>query len=155
MQLVTSKKQKKKSSPSYFSIFGHHQLPTMELLLGYTVARGGRRLYMCWTSFPRSTVLTVSIPGSVADTHREQKWYRKPSTAYITQHRVLYKTFIRFLHNGSQAANFNTQRKHYVATQVHRHGLGAGETLSMHPHLRRSRLLHLRLKNHNDGGVST
>ena len=30
----------------------------------------------CRTPFPRSTVLTVSIPGSVADTQREQKWYR-------------------------------------------------------------------------------
>jgi len=30
----------------------------------------------CPTLFPRSTVLTVSVPGSVADTHREQKWYR-------------------------------------------------------------------------------
>ena len=30
----------------------------------------------CPTPFPRSTVLTVSVPGSVADTHREQKWYR-------------------------------------------------------------------------------
>ena len=28
------------------------------------------------TPFPRSTVLTVSVPGSVADTQREQKWYR-------------------------------------------------------------------------------
>jgi len=30
----------------------------------------------CRTLFPRSTVLTASVPGSVADTQREQKWYR-------------------------------------------------------------------------------
>ena len=30
----------------------------------------------CRTPFPRTTVLTVSVPGSVADTQREQKWYR-------------------------------------------------------------------------------
>jgi len=30
----------------------------------------------CRTPFPRSTMLTVSVPGSVADTQREQKWYR-------------------------------------------------------------------------------
>ena len=75
--------------------------------------------------------------------------------AYNTLNRVLYITFIRFLHNGSQAANFNTRRKHSAATQIHRHGLGAGETLATRPHLRRSRLLLLSLKNHNDGGVST
>ena len=30
----------------------------------------------CRTPFPRSTVLTVSVSGSVANTQREQKWYR-------------------------------------------------------------------------------
>ena len=34
----------------------------------------------CRTPFPRSTVLTVSVPGSVADTQREQKWYRNRAT---------------------------------------------------------------------------
>jgi len=29
-----------------------------------------RREQFCRTPFPRSTVLTVSVPGSVADTHR-------------------------------------------------------------------------------------
>ena len=38
----------------------------------------------CRTPFPRSTMLTVSVPGSVADTRREQKWYRKLGIAYIT-----------------------------------------------------------------------
>ena len=30
----------------------------------------------CRTPFPRFTMLTVSVPGSVADTQREQKWYK-------------------------------------------------------------------------------
>jgi len=46
-------------------------------------------------------------------------------------------------------------RKHRAATQVYRHGLGAGETLATRPHLYRNRLLRLLMKNHNDGGVST
>ena len=72
---------------------------------------------------------------------------------YIAQ--SLIQTFIRLLHNSSQAVNFITQWKHSAATQIHRHGLGAGETLATRPHLLRSRLLRLLLKNHNDEGVST
>jgi hypothetical protein len=43
----------------------------------------------CGTPFLRSTVLTVSVPGSVADTHI-QRVIQQPYNKFITKDRVLH-----------------------------------------------------------------
>ena len=90
----------------------------------YTKHRGQFNIWVPLRNYPtpflRSTMLTILVPGSVADMHRNREWYRNYIT--IPLHRT--KSYTQALQEGSQAAYFITQRNSYVVTQVPRRRLG-------------------------------